>query len=151
MGRECGRSAGKEALAKFSCRWSGRNVPRISTCFHRSSLSSSPVSSFSLAHLPSSIASAPSHHSRGPLFHSLPLLSLLYLSLSLFFVFRLSFFLRRESNRFGVSAFQRILVLPTSLDSFLPFFLPRERKSAKLDLIPCETTKRFGIRNSALV
>lgn len=77
--------------------------------------------------------------------------SYIYLSLSLFFVFRLSFFLRRESNRFGVSAFQRILVLPTSLDSFLPFFLPRERKSAKLDLIPCETTKRFGIRNSALV
>lgn len=79
---------------------------------------------------------------------SLPLISF---SLSLLRISYLSFFLRRESNRFGVSAFQRILVLPTSLDSFLPFFLPRERKSAKLDLIPCETTKRFGIRNSALV
>lgn len=107
----------------------------------------------SLAHLPSSIANAPSHHSRGPLSSSLPLIYI-YLSLSILFFF---FFLLlisypslilppRGSNRFAehrVSAFQRTFVpvatcyfrrrLRPFIPSFLPFFLERRLRTTKLD------------------
>lgn len=154
MGRECGRSAGKEALTKFSCRWSGRNVPRISTCFHRSSLLLAPSRTLFLSlicHLQSR-----THRATIPAGHS-PLLSLLYIYLSLSILFFFFFLLLisypslilppRGSNRFAehrVSAFQRTLVpvatcyfrrrIRPFIPSFLPFFLERRlRNSTKLD------------------
>ena len=82
-------------LTKFSCRWSGRNVPRISTYFETVSFSLSLSLSFTpwyplcLAHLPSSsIASteAPFPRASVPLsslfFSRYPCLSFFYVGLS---------------------------------------------------------------------
>lgn len=150
MGRECGRSAGKEALTKFSCRWSGRNVPRISTCFHTDPLSSSLplVPSFSrpFAIFNRERTEPPFPRASLPLSSSLPLLSLSLFSLFFFFFFLISYpslilpprvvedqtasrsTELAHSNQH--SYYRRHYSLPSTNTSsdYLPSFLPRETK-----------------------
>lgn len=98
----------------------------------------------SLAHLPSSIANAPSHHSRGPLSSSLPLISL---SLSLssssssssLFRIRLSFFLledqtaSRSTELAHSNEHSYPSLLATSVDEYVLSFLPSSLSSSRGD------------------